>query len=113
MTSVRSPHRRRRRPVPGRISRTSMWRLVLFLCCWSTPVLFVKAGTTINAANPYAFGANFGWINWRGDDANGAVIGEYVCSGSIYAANVGWIRLGSGAPANGIQYQNISANDFG
>src|SRR5208283_2490643 len=44
---------------------------------------------------------------------NGAVIGQYVCSGYIYSANVGWINLGSGSPTNGIYYQNLSATDFG
>ena len=71
------------------------------------------AATTIDAVNNYAFGANLGWINWVGDTNNGAVIGEYVCSGFIYSANVGWISLGSGSPTNGVQYQNLSANDFG
>ncbi len=47
------------------------------------------------------------------DGANGAVIGDYVCMGNIYAANIGWINLGSGAPATGIRYQNLSAADFG
>ncbi|MCS7338385.1 MAG: thrombospondin type 3 repeat-containing protein, partial [Verrucomicrobiae bacterium] len=42
-----------------------------------------------------------------------AVIGEYVCSGYLWAANVGWISLGSGSPANGIRYQNNSATDWG
>lgn len=74
-------------------------------------VLF--AATTINAGNRYAYGANIGWMDWRGDTNNGAVIGEYVCSGYIYAANVGWINLGSGAPTNGIYYQNLNASDFG
>jgi hypothetical protein len=69
--------------------------------------------TTIDVINPYAWGANLGWINWRGDTVNGAVIGEYACSGYLYAANVGWINLGGGSPANGIRYQNLSANDFG
>jgi hypothetical protein len=69
--------------------------------------------TTINATNKYAYGANLGWIDCLGDTNNGAAIGEYVCSGYLYAANVGWINLGNGAPTNGIQYQNISTNDFG
>jgi hypothetical protein len=73
----------------------------------------LHAATTINVVNKYACGANFGWLDWRGDTANGAVIGEYVCSGYIYSANVGWINLGSGSPTNGIYYQNVSANDFG
>jgi hypothetical protein len=74
------------------------------------------AGTTIDPANKYAWGANLGWLDWTGgtgETANGAVIGEYVCSGCIYSANVGWINLGSGSPANGIFYQNNSAADFG
>lgn len=72
-----------------------------------------QAATTINPANKYSYGANTGWQDWRGDTANGAVIGDFVCSGSIYAANVGWISLGSGTPTNGIRYQNNSATDFG
>jgi len=71
------------------------------------------AATTINANNKFAFGANLGWMDCRGDTNNGAVIGEYVCSGFIYSANVGWVNLGSGSPANQIQYQNLSTNDFG
>lgn len=73
----------------------------------------LPAATTIDAANHYAYGANIGWMDWRGDTSGGAVIGEYVCSGYIYSANVGWINLGSGSPANQIQYQNNSASDFG
>jgi hypothetical protein len=71
------------------------------------------AATTINPANKFSYGANVGWMDWRGDTANGAVVGEYVCSGYLYAANLGWINLGSGSPTNGIRYQNLAANDFG
>ena len=74
------------------------------------------AGTTIDGVNRYAYGANLGWMDWTGgtgETATGGVIGEYVCSGYIYSANVGWISLGSGFPANRIQYQNNSAPDFG
>lgn len=71
------------------------------------------AATTIDPANNFAWGANLGWMDWRGDTNNGAVIGEYVCSGHIYSANAGWIALGNGAPTNGTYYQNLSANDFG
>ena len=70
-------------------------------------------GTTINANNKYAYAANFGWMDWRGDTNNGAVIGEYVCSGYIYSANFGWINLGGGSPANGAFYSNVTSNDFG
>lgn len=86
---------------------------------WMIPVLIAAmamsaaAQTTINTSNKYSYAANLGWMDWRGDGTNGAVVSAYVCSGSIYSANVGWINLGSGAPANGIQYQNNSATDFG
>jgi Bacterial TSP3 repeat len=72
-----------------------------------------KGATTIDPVNKYAYGANLGWINASTDGANGAVIGEYVCSGYLYSPNVGWINLGGGSPANGIRYQNNSATDFG
>jgi hypothetical protein len=84
---------------------TSLLLLGSLACGW--------AATTINLANKYAYGANIGWMDWSGDTANGAVIGEYVCSGYIYSASVGWINLGSGAATSGIYYQNLSADDFG
>jgi hypothetical protein len=71
------------------------------------------AASTIDPINKYAYGANLGWMDWTGDTANGAVIGDYVCLGNLYAANVGWINLGSGSPTNGIRYQNLEASDFG
>jgi hypothetical protein len=71
------------------------------------------AATSIDATNRYAYGANLGWMDWTGDTANGAVTGDYVCSGFIYAANVGWLALGSGSPTNGIRYQNLDGSDFG
>jgi len=73
----------------------------------------LRAATTITDTNHFAYGANVGWIECRGDVANGAVIGEYICTGYLWAANVGWIALGSGTPANGIHYQNNSASDWG
>ena len=86
---------------------------------WGAAILLVgatfsgRAATTINATDRHAYGANFGWLDWRGDTNNGAVIGEHVCSGYMYSANVGWIHLGSNTPANQIQYQNNSATDYG
>jgi hypothetical protein len=77
------------------------------------PSTRLHAATTIDPANRYAYAANVGWVDWRGDTNNGAVIGEYVCAGSVYSANVGWINLGGGAPANSMRYQNNSASDYG
>lgn len=87
--------------------------LALLSCFMLHPSSFIHAATTIDPANKYAYGANLGWVDWRGDTTHGAVIGAYVCSGYLYAANVGWISLGSGSATNQIYYQNLSANDFG
>ncbi|MGP8199328.1 MAG: hypothetical protein ACLQU4_07490 [Limisphaerales bacterium] len=87
---------------------------ILALFSWAASP--VRAATTIDPVTKYAYGANIGWMDWSGgsgETANGVVIGAYVCSGYIYSANAGWINLGSGSPANGIYYQNLSANDFG
>lgn len=73
----------------------------------------LSAQSTINATNRYAYAANLGWLDARGDTTNGVVVGEYVCSGYAYAANVGWINFGSGAAANRIYYSNGTATDFG
>jgi hypothetical protein len=52
-------------------------------------------------------------MNWRPSVADGVEIDEYVLSGYIYGANVGWINMGNGVPVNHIQYSNTSATDFG
>lgn len=79
------------------------------LACF-TPGL--RADTTIGT-DKFAYSANLGWIDARGNVTQGAVVGEFICSGFIYSANVGWISLGSGIPANGIRYLNNSASDHG
>lgn len=71
-----------------------------------------QAGTTIDAAHPYAYGANLGWIKATGDGTNGAVIGQFYCTGLLWSANCGWISLGNG-PTNHWQYANASSNDWG
>ena len=86
---------------------------LLFIAALVALALPARAASTIDPVNRYAYGANLGWMDWLADTNHGAVIGEYVCSGYIYAANAGWINLGSGAPTNQIYYQNLSANDFG
>lgn len=71
------------------------------------------AQTTIDPVHAMAWGANTGWMNWYADEANGARLGEYVCSGFLYAGNLGWINLGNGQPVDGIRYRNDSEKDFG
>jgi hypothetical protein len=70
------------------------------------------AGSTIDATNRHAYGANVGWIDARADGTHGAAIGHSYCTGYVYAANVGWIGLGNG-PTNGWRYGNASAADWG
>lgn len=86
---------------------------LLALASLSSRLPTASAATTIDPVNRYGYGANIGWTDWVADTNHGAVIGDYVCSGYLYSANVGWINLGGGSPANGIQYQNNSAADFG
>jgi hypothetical protein len=71
--------------------------LVLVL---AAPVFSGLAASSIDLVNRYAYGANFGWTDAVADNNNGAVIGAYYCWGNIYSANVGWINLRSGSPAN-------------
>ncbi len=95
------------------VRRNASQAIALFLLLFGTLLApLADAATTINSIHSFAWSANAGWVNWRGDGANAAVIGEYVCSGYLYGANVGWIHLGNGSPANHIQYQN-NAIDFG
>lgn len=83
---------------------------LVLLVAWAAGV---SADTTIDSSHRQAYGANIGWLDAWADGANGAVIGPYYCSGYFYAANVGWIALGGGAPANGHTYANGSAEDSG
>jgi hypothetical protein len=93
-----------------------MKKLALLLTLVALPFT-ARAASTINTTNQYAWGANIGWTNWRPDfdatNTEGVRIEEFVCSGYIYAANVGWINVGNGNPVNHIQYQNNSATDYG
>ncbi|MFH0878216.1 MAG: hypothetical protein V2A34_00745 [Lentisphaerota bacterium] len=83
------------------------------LCVFCLVIASHAATSTINADHPYAYGANVGWINARGDVTNGVVIGEYTCSGFLFGANIGWISMGGGSPIDGIRYGNAAANDYG
>jgi hypothetical protein len=94
-------------------TRRTLTVLALGAAALFTRLPALRAASTIDLTNRYAWGANLGWTDGVADTNNGAVMGEYVCSGCLYSANVGWINLGSGAPANQIQYQNNSATDFG
>lgn len=84
----------------------------LGLGLWLAAGFAARAATTINLPNQYAYGANVGWLDARGNVANGAAIGQYFCTGYVWSANCGWIGLGNG-PTNGWNYSNASAADWG
>lgn len=75
--------------------------------------LVAAADATIDPSEPYAYAANAGWVNAYADGTNGAVIGQSYCAGLLYGANLGWISLGDGAPANGYAYGNADGADAG
>ena len=68
--------------------------------------------TTFAVGYARSYAANFGWLNWRalakGDDV--PTVGMQFLSGKVYAANVGWIDLGDGKPADGIQYSGTGGD---
>lgn len=101
-----------------------MKKIPLLAFIWVLP-LIAHAGSTINNANAFSYGANIGWLNWHGSGVNqppgtyGVNIGEYICQGWIYGANVGWISMcrkdvsnNDVGPTNHIQYSN-TGNDYG
>ncbi len=89
-------------------------------CCFVFDSASIQAATTIDSYNKYSYFGNASYVDWTDGISNltsGANIGAYVCSNYIYVANMGWVSLGSGSPANGIYYQNIvtagGTNDWG
>jgi len=84
--------------------------VVVMLLIGACPAI---AQTTIDPANKYAYGANVGWINLAGDQTNGIIASEYICSGYAFGANIGWIDFGDGTPNNGIAYSNATPTDYG
>jgi hypothetical protein len=82
-------------------------------CVLLLTIACAEGASTIDPAHPHAYSANAGWINARAETTNGAVIGQAFCTGYLYGANVGWIHLGNGAPADGRAYANTSATDYG
>jgi hypothetical protein len=88
-------------------------KLLMTLVALGLVVAHAYSASNVESAESSSYAANLGWLNWRGDGPNGAVVGPAVCSGYVYAANSGWIHLGNGSPANGSHYQNNSAADYG
>ena len=87
-------------------------RLLLGSCLILTVDLSL-ADSTILPDRKYAYAANVGWIDLRGNGSDGVVVGEHFLSGKAYGANIGWIDFGDGSPTNGSAYKNDQGTDFG
>jgi hypothetical protein len=59
-----------------RLALDHMKQPIAFLLCVAALCATATAATTINTTNKLAYGANLGWVDWRGDTNNGAGIGE-------------------------------------
>src|SRR5258708_6045677 len=90
--------------------RFSFAEIILGLALLLPPM--ARASSNVTSEHAVAWSPTVGWINWRADGASGIKIGDYICSGFIYSANVGWINCGNGHPIGGIYYSN-TGNDFG
>ncbi len=87
-----------------KINLPLIWMLLIASCA--------SAETTVDAGHPYAYAANAGWMNTAGDVVNGVQVGTSYCAGNLWSPTCGWISFGN-RPANGWQYQNDSATDWG
>lgn len=79
----------------------------------SVGVFSTRGQSNIDPAHSLASSALIDALNWLPSAQDGPVINQYYCAGYVYGSNVGWIRLGSGKPADGLRYRNDSASDFG
>lgn len=84
---------------------------------FTTLVTTTFAQSNIDPARKRAWCENLGWTNWRDAGqptaAEGIVIRDTFLAGRVWSENAGWITLGNGYPANGLNYANFDASDFG
>ena len=88
------------------------------IAIWTFACAGVSFGQeVIDPAHRYSWGENIGWMNWRDagnpSGAQGVRVHGSFLSGFIWGEAVGWINVGSGLPANGVQYANVESADFG
>ena len=89
-----------------------MRQKLTIVICLLAAVWRAGADSTVDPLHSDAYGGNVGWCNLQADGTNGAVIGQYYCTGYVWSANCGWISLGHG-PTNGWQYSNANGTDWG
>jgi hypothetical protein len=91
-------------------------RAAIFLLLAATlfPAGIASAQSNIDPANKWSWAENAGWANWYDNGVtSGAFVGTWVLSGFVWAENLGWLYLGSGAPLFGNYYSNAVPGDTG
>lgn len=83
-------------------------KTILFLLALS--MLAARAQSTISPTDRHAYGANFGWINFRPSAADGLVVNETTLSGRAWSANFGWLYFGDNQT---LPYANTTAANYG
>jgi hypothetical protein len=66
----------------------------------------------IDPANPWAWGANVGWINFNPTNGGVTVYSDHL-EGYAWGENIGWIRLGTYAGGGVHTYANDAAGTYG
>ena len=69
--------------------------------------------STPDPASTFVYSANSGWIDFQPSEENGVVLSATYLSGNAYGVNFGWMNLGDGTPADGVNYTNDSGTDYG
>lgn len=69
--------------------------------------------SSIQAGARFAHAANAGWLDFRPSTEGGVRVNLGFLTGKAHSPNIGWVDMGSGAPANGHAYSNASAADYG
>ncbi len=59
------------------------------------------------------WGESAGWVTVVSSGPDASLGHDGFLSGYLRGESVGWIHLGDGAPADGVQYSNASADDYG
>jgi hypothetical protein len=90
-----------------------MQRILQAIVGSSLAVACAAAGSNVDPEHRWSESDFIGQLDWRPGAEHGAAINQYYCSGHVFGPQVGWIRLGSGAPADGVRYRNDAAGDFG
>jgi hypothetical protein len=74
-----------------------------------------QAASSVVPGSETAHAANFGWINGLWDPATpaGLVVTDHFMAGHAYAANVGWVDFGDGAPTGTSGQYRQTAGDIG